>query len=48
MVLGIEFLGSFEEVGVHKSFEELHNWHGNILLAQLLLTRQGTWELKIS
>ena len=48
MVLDIEFLGSWEEVGVHKSFEELHNRHGNVLLARLLPARQGTWELKIS
>ena len=48
MVLGNEFSGFLEEVGVHKSFEELHNRHGNVLLARLLPARQGTWELKIS
>ena len=48
MALGIEFLGSWEEVEGRKSFVELHNRHGNVLLARLLPARQGTWELKIS
>ena len=46
---GIEFVGFGEGEEVRRSFEVLHSRHyGNVLLVQLLLAHQGTWELRIT